>query len=649
MAGLFRALVLCWLGVFGLTAPAFAADAALLRPMFQDHAVLQRDRPIPVYGKASPGAAVTVRLGTATAGAKAGSDGRWRATLPALPAGGPYVLEARSDGGADQKVADVLVGDVFLCTGQSNMQLAVRAAGNAQFEMRTATDGQIRQLTIDTAASLTPRDSFAAPVSWVAASPETVGSFSASCYYFARELKKSVHVPIGLVVSAWGGSRVRDWVSEASLLRAGLYGDDLAMLDLHRTDPQAAARRWDATWEAWWRAHGKGEPWKPDYPASGWSTAPVGLGAWALWTGSSPDGFVGQMWLRTSVSLTAEQAAQPAILDLGAVNEEDESWVNGRGVGGTSWSRQAQHQIPAGVLHAGVNTIVTNIFCSWRNCGMSGPPETRAIRLKDGSAVPLSGPWQYQPVAGDLIAPQLPWGPTHGVSQTYNGMIAPIGGYGFKAAIWYQGESDIYFSRQYQATLAAMMADWRGSFGAALPFLIVEIPDYGPRPTRPVASVWSEVREAQRRAAMADAHAAYIVTVDIGDPTNLHPSNKQEVGNRLAIAARHLVYGDAAPAAGAMPGRAFAAAGRITVPFTAITGGLAAYSGDPNAFELCSATQASCRYAPARIAGDSVTIATDGKPISRLRYCWGDSPICSLTDGSGLPVTPFELALTGRP
>lgn len=257
----------------------------------------------------------------------------------------------------------------------------------------------------------------------------------------------------------------------------------------------------------------------------------------------------------------------------------------------------------------------------------------------------LSNPWRYSPVAGDLIAPQLPWGPTHGVSQTYNGMIAPIGGYGFKGAIWYQGESDIYFSRQYQATLAAMMADWRGSFGAALPFVIVEIPDYGPRPTQPAASIWSEVREAQRRAAMADPHAAYIVTVDIGDPTNLHPSNKQELGRRLAIAAQRVVYGGTAPAAGAIPGQAHAAKGRITIPFTAVTGSLAAYSGAPNAFELCGATQASCRYATARIAGNSVAVATDGKPVSRIRYCWGDSPTCTLTDGSDLPVTPFELAV----
>jgi sialate O-acetylesterase len=648
MKGPFSALILAGIS---LATPAIAADAPLLHVMFQDHAVLQRDKPIPVYGQAAPNTTVTVKLGTETATAKADKAGQWRATLAALPSGGPYTLEARSST-TTQSVQDVLIGDVFLCTGQSNMQLAVRAAGNATFEMRAATDGQIRQLGIATKDSLTPLSTFATPVSWTVGSPDTVGNFSASCYYFAREIKKATNAPVGLVVSAWGGSRVRDWVSEPNLRKLGQYNADLDMLALYRTNPQAAQRRWDASWESWWKANGaaaaKGNPWEPAYPVTDWKTAPTALGPWALWSGTLPDGFVGQMWLRTTVDLTAAQAAQAATLDLGSVNEEDQSWINGKGVGGTSWAKRALHDIPAGVLHAGANIIVTNIFCSWRNCGMSGPAEARAIRLKDGSAVPLSNPWRYAEVPNGLIAPQLPWGPTHGVTQLYNGMIAPIGGYGFKAAIWYQGESDIYFSGQYQATLAAMTGDWRDRFGADLPFLIVQIPNYGPRPTAPVESVWSEVREAQRRAAMADAKAAYIVTVDIGDATNLHPSNKQDIGRRLAIAARHIVYGDATPPAGAVPGAARRSAYGVVIPFGQITGTLAAWSGQPNAFELCGSAAGSCRYADARIDGTTVVVKADATDATRIRYCWGDSPTCTLTDTSGLPVTPFELTIPPR-
>ncbi len=272
---------------------------------------------------------------------------------------------------------DVLLGDVFLCTGQSNMQLAVRAAGNAAFEMRAATDGQIRQLGIATKDSLAPLATFATPVSWAVGSPDTVGIFSASCYYFARELKQTTKAPVGLVVAAWGGSRVRDWVSEPNLLGSA------SIMTISTCSPSTApthrrrSARWDASWEHGGRRtaprrrraiRGSRPTPSPTGRPRPPRSAPGRYGAAAR-----PTEFVGQMWMRTSVDLTAAQAAQPASLDLGAVNEEDQSWVNGKSVGGTSWSKQALHEIPAGVLHAGTNTIVTNIFCSWRNCGMSGP------------------------------------------------------------------------------------------------------------------------------------------------------------------------------------------------------------------------------------------------------------------------------------
>jgi sialate O-acetylesterase len=352
-------------------------------------------------------------------------------------------------------------------------------------------------------------------------------------------------------------------------------------------------------------------------------------------------GFVGQMWLSTKVHLTGAQAAQAATLDLGRANEEEKSWVNGQGVGGSSQQPDARHDLPRGLLHEGDNSITLNIFCSWRNCGLTGPASTRAIRFADGSVVALDQPWHYKPVE-TLIAPQIPWGPMHGVGLQYGGMIAPIGPYGVKAAIWYQGESNIYFARAYQAELAAMMSDWRKQFGANLPFLIVQIPDYGPTPTEPVDSLWSDVREAQRHTAEADAHAALVVTVDIGDPKLLHPANKQEVGRRISIAARHLVYGEQVAASGARVVSARRNGDTVTVAFRDVTGQLTAYNGQPNAFELCDA--ASCRWARATLAGDHVTLPDAGN-ATRVRYCWGDSPVCTLSDGSALPAGPFEVPI----
>ena len=459
-------------------------------------------------------------------------------------------------------------------------------------------------------------------------------------------MRKHVKVPIGLVTVAWGGTRDRGWVSELSLRALGFYNDDLDMLALYRRDPDAASRRWDAAWESWWHSHAKDSPWKEN--TASWPVAPRGLGPWGEWPALSlPEGsaepgvgFVGQMWLSTHVTLTAAQAAQPATLELGRANEEEKSWVNGQGVGGSSQQADARHALPPGLLHAGDNNIVLNIFCSWKNCGLTGPASTRAIILGDGSSVALDRPWHYSKV-DTLIAPQLPWGPMHGVGLQYNGMIAPIGPYGFRGAIWYQGESNIYFAQHYQATLSAMMADWRKQFGA-LPFLIVQIPDYGPVPTQPVESLWSDVREAQRKTAEDDANAALVVTFDIGDPKLLHPTNKQEIGRRLSIAARHLLYGEALAPSGARALAARRSGDAVTVSFQDVTGALAANNGPPNAFELCDAK--TCRWAEAALASNHVTLPNAGN-ATRVRYCWGDSPVCTLSDASGLPAGPFELSI----
>jgi len=632
----------------GLQAPQPApAGPQLLHPLFQDHAVLQRDRPISIYGEAEPGAAVTVTLGTLSVQARAGADGRWRAKLPAMPAGGPYSLSATANG-ETRTAEDVLLGDVFFCAGQSNMAFSQRQAQGAAEDARAAVDGQIRQLTISTNASLTRLETFATSVRWVVGSPETVGSFSAACYYFVRELKKTVNVPMGMVVAAWGGARVRNWVSEGELRRAALDTADLDMLVLSRTDQQAALRRWGAKWEAWWSStlpHA-GRPWMPDYDDTSWKTAPPALGPWALWNGTSPDGFVGQMWMRTTVTLTAEQAAKPgAALDLGAVNEEDETWINGKDVGASSFANRTQHAIRSGILKEGVNVIATNIFCSWRNCGIRGPAENRAIHFGDGTSARLSNPWRYQEVPDSRIAPQLPWGPTHGVTMDYNGMVSPIGAYGFRGVVWYQGESDIYFAGQYKVTLLAMMADWRRHFEQPeLPFLIVQLPNYGQPSPQPTSSVWADVREAQRQAALQDKHAALTVNVDIGDAANLHPTNKAELGRRLALAARKLIYGEPVPPSGAVVDSVKRRGSDVVVTFRDVTGALSSRGTQPTGFELCGTSQSSCRSTVMRIENATVVLPDAGN-ATRIRYCWADTPACALSDASGRPAGPFEVPI----
>ncbi len=619
----------------------------LLHSMFQDHAVLQRDRPISLYGDATPGAAVTVSLGTISAEARAGSDGHWRATLPAMAAGGPYTLTATANG-ETSRASDVLVGDVFLCAGQSNMAFAQRQAGGAAEDARTATDAQIRHLTLPPDASVTPRQDLARSVHWVVASPETVGSFSAACYYFARELKKTASVPIGLVNASYGGARLRTFMSEAALRQLGTENDALDLLDLYRTDPAAAMRRWGAQWESAWekaRPH-DGRPWLPGYDEASWKIAPAALGAWALWSGTNPDGFIGQAWMRTTVTLTAAQASMTdASLDLGSVNQEDETWLNGTYLGASSFASRTRYRIGPGVLKPGVNVIATNIYCGWRDCGLRGPAEARAIRFADGTSAPIAGPWRYQEVADGWIGPQLPWGSVHGITLDHNGMILPVGPYTFRAAVWYQGESDVNYANTYTPALLAMMGEWRRRFDSPeLPFLLVQLPGYGAVPTQPAAAPWADLREAQRQAARADAHTAIAVTLDIGDPANLHPANKREVGRRLAIAARSLIYGERMAPSGPVVVGANRRASNVVISFRDVTGALTLRDAGPAGFELCGATQASCRWTDARVEGSSIVLSNAGD-ATRVRYAWGGSPACPLVDGSGLPAGPFELAI----
>jgi sialate O-acetylesterase len=637
------------IGVLAARQPAQSDQAPqLLHPLFQDHAVVQRARPINVYGETVPGAAVAVTLGSATAQARADANGHWSATLPALAAGGPHTLTASANG-ETRTASDILVGDVFFCSGQSNMAFSQRQAQGAADDARSATDPGIRHFNVPGAAILTPRRTFAGSPRWVVGSPETVGGFSAVCYYFARELKKTVNVPIGLVTAAYGGARLRNFTSEETLRQLGLEPEDLDILDLYRNDQAAAMRRWGKRWESWWTAARPkdGRPWMPDYDGTSWKTAPPALGPWALWTGANPDGFIGQMWMRTTVTLTPEQAAKPgAIVDLGSVNQEDETWVNGAHVGASSFANRTRYAIESGVLRAGVNVIAMNVYCGWRDCGLRGPAENRAVRFADNTSVLLTNPWTYQEVPDGLIGPRLPWGSVHGMTLHYNGMIAPLGAYTFRGAVWYQGESDVHFpGSYYKSTLLGMMAERRRQFADPdLPFLLVQLPGFGSIPAQPTVSTWASLREAQRQTAVADKHAAIAVTVDIGDSADLHPTNKREVGRRLSIAARHLIYGERIPPSGPVVDRVTRRGSAVVIEFRDLTGALTMGSNGLSGFELCGETAGSCRWADARVEAAAVLLP-NAAGATRVRYAWGGSPVCPLTDGSGLPAGPFEMAV----
>jgi sialate O-acetylesterase len=631
---------------------AYAADGGLLNTLFQDHAVVQREQTSPVWGRAQPNQQLTIVFAGRTLNARADAQGNWQAMLPALPAGGPYTLTVSTPDGATQTTRDILVGDVWLCSGQSNMELQVNRTLDWRSEVSGANNDRIRLLTVPQVSSPAPQSAFGSAVEWKLTNPQNVPEFSAACYYFARELQKTVNVPMGLINASWGGSRIEPWLSAPTLRATGGEDGSLDALARYATDQVAAGAAWAEVWTKWWRTlpgTDNGEPWNPAVVSAGWRDAPSPLIGYNQWGVPELATFTGMTWYRTTVKLSAQQAAQEATLSLGNVDEIDQTWVNGVGVG----SGGRSYALPRGRLHAGDNLIVVNVLNTYKEGGIYGPAANRVLRFADGSTVPLdTDGWQYRLVPASAGTPPLaPWLSTTGKTTLFNGMIAPLGSYGLRGALWYQGESNTSSNdaARYRRLLTAYREDLRAHFGAKLALLIVQLSNYGSAPTKPAESGWADVRDAQRLVGTDDARSAVVVTIDIGDRTDIHPANKQELGRRLARAARHAVYGEKLPASGPQPLSAKREGAVVSVNFSDVTGRLVAYSSaHPIGFELCGNAAGSCRYADADLRDGVVLLRdnTKGSPVTRVRYCWSESPVCTLYDESGLPAGPFQLTVT---
>lgn len=628
-----------------LTAPACAQPQ--FHEMFQDHAVLQRAQPVDVWGTADPGATLVVRFDAAEVQTRADGAGRWRATLPAHAPGGPYTLSV-ADAGGGQVLKDILVGDVWFCSGQSNMVLQVHRALDSESERRNATDGAIRMLTVQNDIALSPQSRFLRPVRWQVTTPEAVGDFSAACYFTARELKKSLNIPMGLIVAAWGGSKIQAWTAEDVLTARADNVAKLEVLRLQRTEPEAALKAWASIWEGWWRNANPGVavPWRPS-DGQNWRTVPA-LEAWEGWGVPELASYNGMVWYRTRVTLSAAQARGPAVLHLGRLDEVDQAWVNGRLVGTGSGAGDLRHYaVPAGLLHPGENDIAINVLDTYGAGGMTGPAE--AVRLEPRDAVPVALPaWQYRlDGSGEQQPPRAPWEPTAGLGVIYNAMVAPIGSYSVRGALWYQGESDTGEPALYAGRLSALVGQWRRQFGnPTLPVFIAQLANYGEAPTRPGESGWAELRAAQALAVARDPNMGLAVTIDIGDRYDIHPANKQELGRRFARVIRHVAFGAPESPSGpvAVSARKIDAT-TVEVRFRNVTGALSAYSNaHPIGFELCASAANSCRYVDAKIAAaDIVLLPADAGTAERVRFCWADSPVCTLYDAAKLPAGPFEL------
>lgn len=615
--------------------------------LVSDGMVLQRDAAVKIWGWADKGENVTINFNGKTYTAATGTDGKWRVTLSPLKAGGPYDMEIKAANTITLK--NILIGDVWLCSGQSNMELDMeRLKDNYPKEITNSDNNCIRQFEVpDKYYFDAPRDDFESGA-WASANPQTIYKFTAIGYFFAKELYQKYHVPIGLVNASLGGSPVQSWMGEDALKA---FPEDLAILQKFK-DPnyvKQVEEKDKAASDAWYGRINKedkgltpGEkPWfDPNYDASQWATMNV-PGYWA----DSPLGPIkGVVWFRKDINVPASMADKPARLWLGRIVDSDETYFNGKKVGETGYEwPPRKYYIPADLLKEGKNTIVVRVInsASWARGGFVTEKPYELVGA--GQTIDLKGPWQYKlGAASEPIQPKtfIQWQ----LVGLFNGEIAPLLNYAIKGVIWYQGEANTKNPPAYQKLFPAMIADWRQRWGEGnFPFLYVQLAAFMGRKDQPSESSWAELRESQLKC-LSVPNTAMIVTTDIGEATDIHPSNKMDVGKRLALAARKLAYGDKKVTCSGPIYQSMKTEGnKITLTFTDVDGGLVARGGKLKYFAIAGQDKKFV-WANAKIKGDKIIVWSDSVPNPvAVRYAWADNPdTANLYNKAGLPASPFR-------
>jgi sialate O-acetylesterase len=616
--------------------------------LFSDGVVLQRGAPIPVWGWAPRGTAMTVSLHGHAARAIADSTGRWMVSLPAERAGGPYTLTA-TGGGTTLTVRDILVGDVWVASGQSNMELEVMTAAHAAQEIAAAHDSSLRQFKVPVSWAEQPLGDVTGG-SWAPADSAHVGRFSAVAYYFAREIRKDQHVPIGIVNTTWGGSAIETWMSTGTQGLAAdapsrLMATERARLDTERA--QLEARLGGVPERDPGLVDGTA-PWAdPTLADSAWKTIAVP----ALWESQGYDGMDGVAWYRTTFTLSADEAARVASLSLGTIDDDDITWVNGVEVGRTTGYNVPRHYaIPASTLHAGPNVLAVRVMDYGGGGGIYGAPDS--VRLDVGGAArPLAGTWRFR--VGTLAMSMDGQRINKVPAVTYNAMVRPLLPMPIKGVIWYQGESNANDAQQaiaYRDQFRKLITSWRAAFTngtrGAFPFLWVQLPNFGTPDATPVAQpAWALQRESMD-AALALPNTGRAVTIDIGEPNDIHPKNKQDVGKRLALVGRRVAYGEAVESSGPTYASHVVRGDSVIVSFAHAAGGLATHASDGASVGAFAVAGADHRFvwAHARIDGNRVVVWGEQVPNPvAVRYAWANNPAdANLYGKTGLPAAPFR-------
>jgi sialate O-acetylesterase len=619
-----------------------------LHPLFTDHAVLQRDVPLPVWGWTEPGQRVKVDFAGQSVETTANDQGRWQVKIGPYPAGGPYVLTVKGPKSAEVK--DILIGDVWICSGQSNMEWSVVASNNAREEIASANYPRLRHITIPKKIALEPQSTFEG--SWQTCTPETVGLFTAVGYFFGRELNRELNVPIGLIHSSWGGTICEAWASAGALQPMKDFDSALAQIQSDKADAGKPPVKFEQVMAAWWK---KSDPGSNEQPS--WSDPNYDSTAWKSmtlpghWEGKGLPEFDGIVWFRKDVMVPESWDGKEAAISLGPIDDRDTTFINGVEIGqSNTWLAPRNYKIAAGILKPGRNVIAVRALDTSGPGGFFGGEKDMKLTVKEvdqAEPISLAGEWSYKastPLGELSSVPEPESTNPNRVTVLYNGMIAPLKPFPIKGAIWYQGESNAGRPAQYRTLLPTMIQDWRAAFEVGdFPFYIVQLANYMEVRKEPVNSMWAELRESQFLATRALPNVGIALAIDIGEARDIHPRNKQEVGRRLALSALAGAYGQDIEFSGPVYKAKELKGNTIRLTFDHIGGGLAAKGSEKLEGFAIAGEDGKYVWADAVIDGDAVVVSSPKveKPVN-VRYAWADNPVCNLYNQVGLPAVPFR-------
>ena len=631
------------LGLIGLTFSLItgcATDNHLgVSRLFNDNMVIQRNQPIKVWGMVNDGAKV-VRLHFNNAEYETISvEGKWLVELPEMPAGGPYEMSIIS--GSNQIfVKNILIGDVWICSGQSNMEWSVKDAKNARIKLSRVNDTLIRHFKVPRSGSDSPSSQLIGGY-WEVSNGTSVADFTAVGYYFAKELRKDINVPIGLLNATWGGSRIESWINPELLKHEGRSKEEQIAIDsanarftnnlknLKNNFPEVTNKDGGIT-------NGKAIWSDPDLDTKDWGEIIVP----SVWENAGFSGLDGVGWYRTEFELNKDEVHEPIKLGLGKIDDCDRSFVNGVEIGGyCDWELERVYVIDPKIIKVGKNTITIRVEDGGGGGGIAGDESMLFVKTKK-ETISLAHKWKFK--VGATVNMSF--------AGMYNKMIHPLTKFPIKGVIWYQGESNtntINEAIEYEHLFKELINNWRHQWNQGdFPFLFVQLANFASTGVTP--NNWAILRDSQSKALELD-HVGQAITIDIGDPNKVHPKNKQDVGKRLALAAQKIAYGKDITYSGPTYKAHRIQENKIIIEFNNIGSGLISKNNKNNwigEFEIAGDDKL-FKPSKAILKGNSVVVVCESvKNPKFIRYAWSDNPEnINLYNKEGLPASPFNTNL----